>query len=319
MFFLLFSVIFSKLKVNENDEKSFLSWMRSTDQLFYGDDYQFRFGIWLTNYRFVRDHNKNNNKYKLEMNKFAALTYSEYQSMFVSSNGIIKTDKMKMIEKMKTNTLSIDWREKGAVNEIQDMGNCPADWAFSGASAAEGSNFIAHQTLWKFSEQSFIDCDDDCFGCNGGAAFSVFDYMYTHCNGKAMLESEYPYKGSKGTCKFDVNKAVGTLTDMIGIEYCDEEDLAAKCEQYGPVTAMIDATHPSFQLYSSGIYDEPNCKPTLINFYTTIVGFGIENNDKYWIVRNAWGKSWGEKGYIRMIKDNNNQCGEAGSACVPVS
>ncbi|OHS93467.1 Digestive cysteine proteinase 2 [Tritrichomonas foetus] len=342
LFAFFYALTASKLEITSNDEKSFVSWMRSTNHLFVGQEYHLRFGIWLANARYVKQHNKRNLGFTLAMNKFASMTPSEYNSLLLSkpSQKLVnfhnkgnnefssllaetKTSKKLMINKVhskKSETESLDWRKKGCVNEVQDMGNCGADWAFSGVAAAEGSNFLAHNILYKFSEQSFIDCDKiDSQGCQGGVAFSIFDFMHSNCDGKAMLANDYPYKGVDGTCQYDQDKAVGSLSDIIGIEFCNEDDLQAKCEQYGPVTSMIDASHASFQLYSYGIYDEPQCKQMGVTLYTTIVGFGVEDGVKFWIVRNSWGASWGENGYIRMVRGQGNQCGEATSACVPVS
>lgn len=323
-FLLLPFLSLSSFYYNLNEEKAFVSWMKETNHIYTGDEYHLRFGIFLTNMRFVNSHNKRKDtKFSVCLNKFATLTPAEYKAKlnsmpFIKSNSKI-INKNSNTNKQYSTSTSIDWREKGAVNAIQDMGDCQGDWAFSGVATAESSNFIAHSKLWKFSEQSFIDCDTQSHACSYGAPFTVFDYVYTHTDGKFMLSTDYPYVGYKQKCKYDVSKAVGTLKDIVSIELADENDLALKCETYGPVAASIDGSHASFQLYSSGIYDDPKCDELNVNLYLAIVGFGIEGETEYWIVRNSWGASWGEEGYIRMIKGMNNRCGYATSSCLPVS
>jgi C1A family cysteine protease len=73
----------------------------------------------------------------------------------------------------------------------------------------------------------------------------------------------------------------------------------------GPVHAGLNANQ--LQHYTSGIFHSRDC-PTEINHSITIVGWGIENGIKYWIIKNSWGTDWGEKGYFR-IKRGVNMCG----------
>ena len=145
----------------------------------------------------------------------------------------------------------------------------------------------------------------------------AFDYVIQSQGGKFMLEDDYPYKPVTGTCKFDKKKGVGSVSKYVSVKRRDENDLAAKCAQYGPICVAIDAAPASFQLYSSGIYDEPYCSPNYLNHGVACVGYGTEGSTDYWIVKNSWGPTWGEAGYIRMVW-RGNQCGIATDACVPI-
>jgi C1A family cysteine protease len=73
----------------------------------------------------------------------------------------------------------------------------------------------------------------------------------------------------------------------------------------GPVHAALNADQ--LQSYTSGIFDSSDCS-TQINHSITIVGWGIENGVKYWIIKNSWGTDWGENGYFR-IRRGVNMCG----------
>lgn len=300
----------------KHEEKSFLSWMRSTNQFFTGDEYQLRFGIFLTNSRYVKEHNFAKKKFTVSLNKFAAYTPAEYKALLGFKMDLENRKAFKASKKSSSD--SLDWRDKGVVNEIKDQAACGSCWAFSAIQAAESSNAISTGTLQRFSEQNLIDCVKTCYGCNGGVMTSAYSYVVGFQDGKFNLESDYKYIATEGACEFDKYSKVGTISDYIVIKKGDEDDLAAKCEQYGPVSVAIDASNWSFQLYSSGIYDEPSCSSISLDHGVGCVGYGSEKGVKYWIVRNSWGTTWGENGYIRMLWDNN-QCGIATMAAVPLA
>jgi cathepsin L len=132
-----------------------------------------------------------------------------------------------------------------------------------------------------------------------------------------QLESDYPYKPETRTCTWNPSKGVGSVSNIIAVKQLDEDDLATKCQQYGPVAVAVDASHGSFHLYKEGIYDEPACSFIFLDHGVGCLGWGKEGEKKFWIIRNSWGTVWGEKGYMRMIW-KNNQCGIATMACLPV-
>jgi cathepsin L len=289
--------------------------MRETNNVFTGEEYQTRFGIWMANKRLVSEHNRKST-FKVAMNKLSHYTPSEYRSLL----GYKQMDRLRR-KSSRMNVKapeSIDWREKGVVNAIKDQAQCGSCWAFSAIQAQESQWAIKHAKLYSLSEQNLIDCDSTSSGCDGGLMENAYEYVIKNQNGKFMLEDDYPYAGIDGTCKFDASKAVTQIVSFLDVTEGDEKDLAEKIAQYGPASIAIDASDWSFQLYSSGIYDESACSSSMLDHGVGCVGYGSENGVNYWIVRNSWGTSWGEKGYIRMIKDKSNQCGEATQACIPV-
>ena len=84
-----------------------------------------------------------------------------------------------------------------------------------------------------------------------------------------------------------------------------------------PVSVAIDASSYKFQLYHNGIFDFENCG-TRLDHGVLIVGYGTENNEDYWIVKNSWGEQWGENGYIRIKRNSNKKEGLCGIAMMPV-
>lgn len=298
----------------EHEEKSFVSWMRATNQLFTGDEYNTRFGVWMTNARFVQSHNQGGS-FLLEMNTLAALTPSEYKTLLGSRVSI--QDAAHAVLSKFTTPNSVDWRENNAVTAVKDQGMCSSCWAFSAIAAAEGSNAVSSGKLVGFSESNLIDCVSSCYGCYGGSAKMALDYVIADQMGMFMSDVDYPYKAVASTCKFDSSKPSGKISERMAVEVDNENDLAAKCAEHGPVAVVVDASYSSFQLYKSGVYDEPKCSPAGIDHGMCCVGYGTEDTKGYWIVKNSWGKAWGEEGYIRMIR-KGNQCGIASLGLVVV-
>lgn len=299
-----------------HEEKSFLSWMRSTRQFYTGEEYQLRFGIYLINSRFVKDHNKRNGKYTLSLNKYACHTPSEYKSLLHHQKPITKRQSTKTSQISNTNTF--DWRTKNVVNPIEDMGQCGADWAFATIQSIESVSAISSGQLKKFSEQHLIDCVSSCSGCKGGDSNTATQFIIDN-GGFVCLRNDYEYTGIQSDCKYDISPHIGPIiSKYYEVPEGNEDDMAVKIELWGPAYAIVDASNASFQLYNSGIYNEPNCDPYILNLCVGVVGYGVEDEVKYWIVRNAWGKAWGESGYMRMLRANN-QCGIASWASVVVT
>ena len=301
--------------VQAHEQKAFLGWMRETGNMFTGEEYQTRFGIWMTNKRLVQEHNAANLGFTVALNKLAHLTPAEYRSLL--GFRMNKAERKAAIKSSIKAPESIDYRQSGVVNGVKDQGSCGSCWAFSAVQAQESCYAIKYGKLQSLSEQNLVDCVTECEGCNGGLMTLAYDYVVSQQNGLWNTETDYPYKGVDGTCNFDASKGTSKTTGYIEIVEGSEEDLADKIATMGPAAIAIDASNWSFQLYSSGIYDESSCSPYDLDHGVGCVGYGVEDSKAYWIVRNSWGTSWGEKGYIRMVKDKKNQCGVATSAVIP--
>jgi cathepsin L len=290
--------------------------MRETNQFYTGEEYQARFGIWMSNKRIVQEHNGANLGFTLAVNKLAHLTPAEYRSLLGFRMNKAE-QKAAELSSFKASD-SVDWRQKGVVNPVKDQAQCGSCWAFSTVQGQESAWAIAKGQLLSLSEQNLVDCVTSCYGCNGGLMTSAFTYVISKQAGKWNTEDDYPYTAKDGKCQFNAGKGVSFTKSYVNVAAGSESDLAAKVESMGPACIAIDASHYSFQLYNGGVYDEKSCSPRNLDHGVGCVGFGVEGSVKYWIVRNSWGQNWGEKGYIRMVKDKSNQCGEATMACLPI-
>jgi len=76
-----------------------------------------------------------------------------------------------------------------------------------------------------------------------------------------------------------------------------------------PLSVSIEADKSVFQSYKSGIFNSSSCG-TNLDHAVMVVGWGSSGGVDYWTLRNSWGKSWGESGYMRVqINSGNGVCG----------
>lgn len=214
---------------------------------------------------------------------------------------------------------SIDWRERGAVADIKNQGRCGSCWAFSTTGSIEGQHFIKTGSLKRLSEQNLIDCSTSYGnnGCQGGWTDQAFTYIKR--NGGIDTEESYPYQAANGICRYNRQNSGAMITGFMDIPTGDEEKLKEALATVGPISIAIDSSHDSFRHYASGVYTEPNCDPQKLCHAILAVGYGTDaNGNDYYIVKNSWGTTWGENGYIKIARNHNNHCGIATAASYPI-
>lgn len=185
----------------------------------------------------------------------------------------------------------------------------------------EGITKLKTGKLISLSEQEVVDCDTkgEDQGCNGGLMDDAFKFIIK--NGGLTTEANYPYTAADGTC--NTHKSGSHAATITGYEDVPANSEAAllKAVAKQPVSVAIDAGGFAFQFYSSGVFTG-DCG-TDLDHGVAAVGYGTTSDGtKYWLVKNSWGSSWGEKGYIRMERDvdaKEGLCGIAMQASYPTA
>jgi len=160
--------------------------------------------------------------------------------------------------------------------------------------------------LPALSPQQIVDCDQSDAGCNGGNPPTAYEYVIGA--GGMETNADYPYTANDGTCVFDKRKVYSTIASWkYACNYYEEETLRDVLVNYAPPSICVDAAN--WQDYQSGIMTGWECAwINTLDHCVQAVGYDISGSTPFWIVRNSWGTSWGESGYIRL-QYGDNACG----------
>jgi cathepsin L len=278
-----------------------------------------RFAIFSYHLDFVNGWDAEARGFSVAINEFADLSLSEFSSIYNGMNVTRTYDESVHSEKSPSGPqgYTVDWVSKGAVTGVKNQGQCGSCWSFSTTGSTEGAHFLKDGKLVSLSEQNLVDCStpEGNDGCNGGLMDSAFQYIIK--NHGIDTEASYPYKATgPNACQFKAADVGATISSYTDVSSGSESALATAVNQR-PVSVAIDASHTSFQLYSSGVYYEPACSSTQLDHGVLAVGYGTDSSD-FWYVKNSWGTGWGQKGYIWMSRNKNNNCGIATMASFPV-
>jgi len=302
-------------------ETAFTSWMQQYQRTYTMNDFNKRFRAFMDNMDFVNQWNSNANSHVVELNGFADLTNQEYQQLFLGTRIIVSQTTFQAFEGTLPEATTVDWSTKGYVTPIKDQGQCGSCWSFSATGSIEGQHFKATGNLVGLSEQNLMDCSKPYGnqGCEGGLMDLAFKYVIA--NGGLDSEASYPYTAKDGTaCLYKAANRAATISAFTDVASGSEDALLTAVHDIGPISVAIDASHNSFQLYKSGVYNEPACSSTRLDHGVLAVGYGSDDsNVDYWVVKNSWGTSWGMSGYIWMSRNKSNQCGIASVASYPTA
>jgi len=300
----------------------FTKWMRDNGKVYTTDEFQSNFAVWKTNFKWVQEFNKRGLTFTVAINQYSDLTSAEFNRIY---NGLkLKTPVTVSEVPLELNNValpaSVDWRTKGVVTGIKNQGQCGSCWSFSATGSLEGAHALHTGSLVGLSEQNLMDCSQSQGnqGCDGGLMDDAFQYIIS--NNGLDTEASYPYTAEDGpSCQYSAANCGSTLQAYTDVQGGSEAALQTAVATQGPVSVAIDASHPSFQMYSGGVYYEPACSATQLDHGVLAVGYSSTGSSDYWIVKNSWGTGWGMNGYIWMSRNQNNNCGIATMASFPNS
>ena len=249
-------------------------------------------------------------------NQFADMSESEFASYLGGASYYkkalasrpAKRATASLAERVAATGQVFDWRTKGAVTPVKNQGSCGSCWAYSATGSIEGQWFIAGNPLTSVSEQQLVACDHIDGGCDGGFMDDAFEWIINYRNGEIVTEAAYPYASGGGyspACKSKAEiDAMPIGAKISGYDHmADGEDTLAAYVLKTPVSVAVDAT--TFQSYRSGVVT--SCINRQLNHGVLAVGFDDVHVPPYWIIKNSWGTSWGESGYMRLVK-GAHQC-----------
>jgi len=306
---LLFTVAIAGSFALDSYELAFHGWMSSFNRTYSSEvEQKIRLEIFKDNIDKINKHNVEGHTWTMGVNQFADMTQHEFASKMLGYKGRAADYVSPKVHTYNGEKLTgaVNWITKGAVTPVKDQGQCGSCWAFSTCAAVEGAYQLSGKSLTSLAAQQLVDCDKVDQGCNGGLMDDGFRYIQ---NNGICAWSAYAYTARDGTCKASSCTAVTKIRGYTDVQAGSESALATATDAR-PVAVACDAE--PWQFYSGGIFSR-SCGTQLDH---GILAAGYDSGAGYWLIKNSWGTSWGESGYIRL-KYGMNQCGVANAASFP--
>jgi len=283
-----------------------------------GNEAAERFSIFKANLAIMDTQNVEDSTAIFGINNLSDLSSAEFSSFYLLPKYYPKfaMDKYEPVQHLGDLPINFDWRDEGVVTPVKDQGQCGSCWAFSVTEEIESQWMLkgGHNVV-ELAPQQIVDCDKIDGGCGGGDTPTAYEYVIKA--GGMVAETNYPYKAKGEKCAFNSTSVVAKIT---GWKYVvkDENETEMQNALYsaGPLSICVDAE--SWQHYTKGILSG-KCGQNL-DHCVELVGYGFDSSTytSFWNIRNSWGASWGEGGYIRVERNKKNLCGVATEVTVAV-
>jgi len=323
----LFSVCLAAV-TDASAKEAFVSFMQKYNKVYSSPaETQERFAVFQANLARISGMNAVSRSARYGVNQFADLSQEEFKQTILMKEPFLGPSQRDhsvlpdFTEAAAPLPANFDWRDnkKSVVTPVKDQGQCGSCWAFSATEAIESAWALAGNTLASLAPQQIVDCDvgNGDEGCDGGDTPTAYEYVIKA--GGLESEADYPYTGEDDQCAFKKQEVVGVISNWTYITTSKNETqmqygLIAK----GPLSICVEAD--SWQFYEYGVITD-FCYNQL-DHCVLITGFqdykdwdGITY--QVWNIRNSWGASWGESGYL-YVERGYDLCGVADEVTIPI-
>jgi len=210
-----------------------------------------------------------------------------------------------------------------ATSAVKDQGYCGSCWAFSATEGIESAVYmLGIPPFLTLSTQQLVACDPNDGGCNGGDLPTAFDFIEK--DGGMDSDDNYPDTSSEGG-RSGSCKSHGHVVKVTNYQYAvapceggscgnqDEDGLKAALAKHGPLSVCVNAN--DWTADTHGILKKGSCSGSYnkLDHCVQLVGYDTTASTPYWIVKNSWGKSWANHGFI-YLPMGENSCGIADEA-----
>jgi C1A family cysteine protease len=286
---------------------------------------EYRFRVFEQSLERVARRNAKTSLARFGVTKFSDLTPGEFANLYLMKNfdktympeapvwdEVVRGTIMNSAPRLPS---EYDWKSKGKVTPVNDQGQCGSCWDFSATETIESVYAIAGHSLTPLSEQQILDCDTSGQdqGCNGGFPYGAYQYVITA--GGIETSADYPYTAESSSCQFNNGHISAKIQKWEYVTQSKSEPaMQSFLYAHSPLSVCVDAE--IWQDYNGGVISTDDNCGTSIDHCVQATGWSNQNNTKVWNVRNSWGASWGESGYI-YLEMGHDVCGVAEIVTVP--
>jgi len=298
----------------------------SEDSVSYTD----RLAMWREIRRQVDEHNtRTDRSWTAVVNKFADYTPAEFHALLghrpLGTAGQARTGGLRAISFLQAVAASADkpadqpiavtktkdWSASlNSARKVLDQGACGSCWAVAAVGALEMHVEMSTGKMIRgaLSWDQVKDCSNNTRKCGGkgGCQGSTAELAYEYISGTGGLAIHSVYRGNKNAdqqCKRTApHVSIGGYQKLPSNKL---QPLIEAVNTHGPVVVSVDAT--KWNTYGKGVFD--SCpRNAVVNHAVVLMGYGTDEagNKDYWYIRNSWGKGWGEKGFIRLLRHGND-------------
>lgn len=302
-----YAAAFEAMEVNEF---AFMKWIAQWNKSYATrEEFAFRMAEWVKVEAFVQEVNAEGSgeTHTATHNKFSDFTREEYSRMLTLGNAPTPPEDAR-VEAPADFVPNASKQWNTCVTAVKNQEQCGSCYAFSATETVESAYCIEHGKLYTLSPQQIVDCSssEGNNGCSGGWYMYAWQYLETHGQEE---ESSYPYKGVQGSCRYNSSNGKVKTTNA-GTHAAENNSAIMNLINKNPVSVAIAANSYTFQTYSTGVITSSRCG-TYMDHAVAATGYSSSSNPPYYNVRNSWGGSWGDKGYVKieMTSSGKGICG----------